>query len=386
MNVQNINTPEDLLSVVHNSQDLYVYGAGFYCHKILEILSRNGISVPEAINAILVSNAEGNPVRIEDIEVRQINDEALPDGAVIIMAIQHQFHKDVFLHLQDKDVTVVVLDFNLLDHHAYEDVAEMMSDFARHYDWNSLCEEYRYAEQGTQHDNYAFTLWWQGLDEAPEIVKSCIASQRRSLPPEVKQIIITGDNYRDWMKLPDEICDKVQRQQITLTTLSDIIRAELLHQYGGAWFDATLLVTKPINSELFTYPIYTRNIPETQFCTRAMWAGFYVFTMRKYPLYCFVKDAFYWYFAHYETIKYYLMIDYFTALACNLCPLIEKDLQNVPFNNEKTFEMSKHLQEPYEEGIYKRLLSAAEVHKLTYKIAPFNQKGTILDAIIRDFG
>ena len=53
--------------------------------------------------------------------------------------------------------------------------------------------------------------------------------------------IITKDNWKQYMKLPKHITEKVENGQITLTHFSDIIRAELIRQYGGFLLVVTVL-------------------------------------------------------------------------------------------------------------------------------------------------
>ena len=47
--------------------------------------------------------------------------------------------------------------------------------------------------------------------------------------------IITKDNWQQYMELPNHIIEKVENGKITLTHFSDIIRAELIKNYGGVW-------------------------------------------------------------------------------------------------------------------------------------------------------
>ncbi|MCM1490552.1 MAG: capsular polysaccharide synthesis protein [Muribaculum sp.] len=89
-----------------------------------------------------------------------------------------------------------------------------------------------------------FTLWFQGEDNAPAIVKSCLRSMRRHLKQEL--IVIDEKTLFDWISLPEEIILKWKSGKMCNANFSDICRLELLYRYGGVWMDATDFVTAPI--------------------------------------------------------------------------------------------------------------------------------------------
>lgn len=89
-----------------------------------------------------------------------------------------------------------------------------------------------------------FTLWLQGEEQAPAIVKSCFASIRRHCSQEL--VILDGKSVFDYISLPEHIVEKYRAGKIKPAHFADICRVELLHTYGGYWLDATCFVTAPI--------------------------------------------------------------------------------------------------------------------------------------------
>lgn len=82
------------------------------------------------------------------------------------------------------------------------------------------------------------------MEEAPDLIKACINSQKRYLPKETELIIITQDNYRDYVDFPQWLIDKVEDESVTLTTFSDVIRASPLYKWGDlARFHYTFNIT-----------------------------------------------------------------------------------------------------------------------------------------------
>lgn len=93
-------------------------------------------------------------------------------------------------------------------------------------------------------DEKIFTLWLQGEDEAPDIVKSCFRSVRRQCKQEL--VILDSKTVFDYISLPDEIVAKYRAGKIGHAHFADICRVELLYEHGGYWLDATGFVTEPI--------------------------------------------------------------------------------------------------------------------------------------------
>ncbi|MDE5968175.1 MAG: capsular polysaccharide synthesis protein [Muribaculaceae bacterium] len=90
----------------------------------------------------------------------------------------------------------------------------------------------------------AFTIWFQGEDNAPELVKACFRSMRRHLKQDL--VVLDENTLFDWITLPDFIVRKWKEGKIPHTQFSDICRIELLYEHGGVWLDATDYVTAPI--------------------------------------------------------------------------------------------------------------------------------------------
>jgi len=93
-----------------------------------------------------------------------------------------------------------------------------------------------------------FTLWLQGEDAAPPLVKACFRSVRHHCTQPL--VVLDERTLGDWIELPDAIVEKFRRGKIRAANFSDIVRAELLYRHGGYWMDATCFVTAPIPAEI----------------------------------------------------------------------------------------------------------------------------------------
>lgn len=96
-----------------------------------------------------------------------------------------------------------------------------------------------------------YILWFQGFDNAPEIVKMCVESWEK-YNHDWNIILIDNNNINNYIRLDSYITD-ICIKNIEKCHLSDIIRSILLKFYGGVWVDATTFCNKPLNDWLPNY-------------------------------------------------------------------------------------------------------------------------------------
>lgn len=89
-----------------------------------------------------------------------------------------------------------------------------------------------------------YTIWQQGEENAPEIVKACFRSIRKHCKQEL--VVLDDNNLFDYISLPQVIIDKYRAGKIRRAHFADICRVELLYEHGGYWFDSTDFATAPI--------------------------------------------------------------------------------------------------------------------------------------------
>ena len=89
-----------------------------------------------------------------------------------------------------------------------------------------------------------FTMWLQGEDKAPVMVKACFKSIRKHCKQEL--VVLDENTIFDYITLPQEIIEKRKQGKIKHAHLADICRVELLYEHSGIWLDSTDFVTSPI--------------------------------------------------------------------------------------------------------------------------------------------
>jgi len=99
--------------------------------------------------------------------------------------------------------------------------------------------------------------WWQGESDMPDIIRACIESVKRNAPCNTEVRLITLENVSEYVTFTDVIIDKFNSGKISMTHLSDVLRAELLFRYGGMWIDATYYVPHKINEAFFDGKLFS---------------------------------------------------------------------------------------------------------------------------------
>ncbi len=91
---------------------------------------------------------------------------------------------------------------------------------------------------------YVFSMWLQGQDKAPRIVKSCWESIRRHSGKEL--VVLDAESIGKWVDLPPGFLDRWRKGRIKSCHVADLCRVELLWKYGGYWMDATDYMCHPM--------------------------------------------------------------------------------------------------------------------------------------------
>lgn len=107
-------------------------------------------------------------------------------------------------------------------------------------------------------ENKIWVCWWQGLDNAPLIVQRCVESIRRNAGNR-EVIVITDENYEQYVHIPDWVKAKQEAGIITRTNLSDLLRLSLLAEHGGLWLDSTFYCSGPLEKMVFSKPLGPSN-------------------------------------------------------------------------------------------------------------------------------
>jgi len=92
-------------------------------------------------------------------------------------------------------------------------------------------------------------MWFQGLENAPDVVKRCYDSWRYR-NPDWNLVFLDETNYRHYVDVEEVLNSD---NHIEVQAKADIIRVNLLARYGGVWADATCFCCQPLDDWLEAY-------------------------------------------------------------------------------------------------------------------------------------
>ena len=236
-------------------------------------------------------------------------------------------------------------------------------------EFSAIVEKYRNVEESyaKPERNIIWTLWWQGLESAPELIKACIASIKKHAG-KAEVVVITKDNVSDYADIPEYILEKREKGYISFAQLSDILRFLLLEKHGGLWLDSTIFVGHDIPEEAFSRPFYSQHTAwaETTFVQHNLWHGFSIGALPHAKLVSFAKDVFLEYWRTRDTLVDYLMIDYLLFLAYNEFDDIKAEIDGLSYTSERLYDLVKALDDPCEEGWLEELSEECLFSKLDW--------------------
>jgi len=225
------------------------------------------------------------------------------------------------------------------------------------------------SEYKIEKDSPIWIFWWQGIDEAPDIVKKCVESIRQHAGSHPVNIV-TKYNYNEYVQIPKYIIDKLERNCMTITHFSDILRMQLIYTHGGIWMDATLYLTGNISDELCNYDFYTIRhglLGDYHVC-KGLWTGFFLAGNKGNVAFKYFSEMFFEYWKNENTLICYLLIDCIMALGYENMPFIREMVDSVPKNNTKVFQLQDILGKEYSSELYESLVQDTKINKVTYKI------------------
>ena len=210
-----------------------------------------------------------------------------------------------------------------------------------------------------------WVMWYQGIQNAPEIVTCCIESIRMNSNGH-SVILISERNLKEYVCLPDFIWVKFNKGSISFAHLSDMIRLNLLYLYGGAWIDSTVLLTDKIPQQYFEKEIFSINFGQkTKDPSHGRWTTFCFFAQKKNELVRRTLEYHYRYWLLNDMPVDYVLFDYFISYIVKNDKRIYNQIKNIEVSNVAVFDLVKKLNDPCAEEI--PIGKDTILYKLTWK-------------------
>ena len=243
-------------------------------------------------------------------------------------------------------------------------------------DYADIIAKYQNIDYKTtpQTDNYPIWIfWWQGLENMPEVVRICYNSVIENAG-EHPVHLVTKENYRLYIsELPDldDILEHLRRGSLIYAHFSDIVRCYLLYVYGGAWVDATILLTDKIDNIVSNRVFVSgrRQLTEQnkKSITKGRWTTYFIFANKGNLLFKFIDEVLIRQIVWKGYIMDYFMLDFCFAIAYECVPFVKRIQEESPIYQNRIFDLLRHLNQEFNEAWYKSLIKTNPFLKLTYK-------------------
>jgi len=228
--------------------------------------------------------------------------------------------------------------------------------------------------------------WFQGIDNAPSIVKMCYKSLCKCFKNK-EIVIIDKNNYKNYVEFPLYVQDKVDRQIISPAHVSDLLRLELLIQYGGVWSDATVFYSSNnipaymTDTDLFVFQCLKPGLDGHSIGI----SNWYISAKPNNSILKMTRELLYEYWKEYNTAIDYYIFHYFFHISAEI--YADEWKKVVPFSSATPHILLLHLFEQYDDEIWEAIKYETPIHKLTYKFSEEekNIKGTFFDVLFGDF-
>lgn len=281
----------------------------------------------------------------------------------------------------------------ILLNHLAEQNFNIISLLKDYYDYEKLKVEYKnyidfYPIENYSKDNIKdekkiiWICWFEGYDDAPDIVKACINSVKKIMS-NYEIILITKENMEKYIKFPDYILEKYQKGLITNTHFSDLLRLELLICYGGIWIDATVVITKKIPLFIQNAPLFLFNFNRQESIEPRTVSSWFIVAKPQNKILILTKNLLYLYWQKNDYLLNYFLLHYFFRMSSEKFIKEWKDLIHIVENTNILWD---NLFEKFDKKKYDFINNISFCQKISYKMkVPDNTKGTFYEAILNKY-
>lgn len=213
-----------------------------------------------------------------------------------------------------------------------------------------------------------WVLWLQGMESAPQIVRSCYRSLNKLKPKEFDVILLTKQNLKQYIVLPEYITDKYHRGLISNTHLSDIIRLELLYIYGGLWIDATVYICDQIPEFMYSGDFFAFDNSSVTAASVIKMSTWWIYARAANYIITKTRDMIYAYWQQEEQLINYFLLHIAMSKVIDEHSMARNIFHSKFFySNGNAHYLQGSLAAEYDEKKWSHIKCISPVQKLTYK-------------------
>lgn len=212
-----------------------------------------------------------------------------------------------------------------------------------------------------------WTLWLQGEEHAPELVKKCFSRMRYYYGVD-RLVVLNEKTIDDYISVPDFIKRKYTEGNMSRAHYSDVVRAMLLCEYGGVWIDSTCLMTSPLPNEIFNSHLFVFKLAPIYPGALKISNWFIVSDKNSYIMNLTMKMLIEYWRTH-NHIEYYFLFHIFFCIAKDANEETRREWIQMPFYcNDAPHMLKREILSPYKEERFINICRLSTIHKLSWKI------------------
>ncbi len=225
------------------------------------------------------------------------------------------------------------------------------------------------AEKEHRSSDKIWICWLQGIEQAPDIVKACYKSVLDNMSHR-DVVLITENNYDQYVQFPDHIIEKWKKGLITHTHFTDLLRLELLIHYGGLWLDATVFCTRKeedipdyfFDSDLFFF----QNLKPGRDGHAYYISSWLMSAKTNNKVLMAVRHLCYKYWETNNDLIDYFLLHAFVSIVLDHYP--DDWNRIIPADSSAPHMLLLRIKEPYKKELWDAILDQTPFHKLSYKL------------------
>ena len=233
-----------------------------------------------------------------------------------------------------------------------------------------------------------YSVWLQGIEEAPYIVQKCIESIKNFYGEQF--LLIEEKDIPRLVALPDFIIEKFNNKQISPAHFVDIVRIELLYQYGGFWMDSTNFMTGRIPQKYIDMDFFMHTASGEY--SYVFIQNYFIRAKRYDPLLYLWKQLLYKYWETENKAVDYFFAQYLFKLLVTHNAEAARIFNNMPNIDESGTQLLwlRFGNDPFDEEKFKEMCSKSFFQKCSYKkrknFIQEIKKGSMADYVINHNG
>lgn len=230
-------------------------------------------------------------------------------------------------------------------------------------------------------DEPVWIFWNKGLEQAPEIVKTCYHSIEKHAGRQI--VFLTEENLQNYISMPEYLNEKLRSGALPLAIYTDLIRVALLEHYGGTWLDATILLTETIPHEILDSDFFVFHNSLGKIDNPVLYPVWFIHARAHNKSIFEIRNVLFAYWKRRKHVPEYLFSNIVITQILKLLPEVE---QKMPYLNSDYSEyLVKVLGDKFSEENFNWIKQLTGIHKLTYKLDDsIDKEGTVYHYLVRN--